>query len=652
MARYAYERLSAQDNAFLQWEGPTLPMHTSALQIFDAGPLAADGGGIDFAAIRDHFASKLHMMPGYRQKLMWIPGENRAAWVDDRHFRLDYHVRHCALPHPGSHAQLLRLASRLMEQPLDRSRPLWETWVVEGLEGNRFALINKQHHCLLDGGAGAELMSSLLAREPTTGTNGIREAAAFKPRPVPSLNELRRDAHWRRLMTPLRAANAAFEFARDRDEVGRELREQARALRDLVACYTTPASETPINGPVGPHRRFETLEMPLELLMEVRRELRCSANDVVLAIVAGALRDFMIGRRVSLGDLDFRVSTPVDVRRPDESGAFGNRVSSWIVPLPLGEADPLVRLEAIRKQTRARKRTHQADTVELLTKWLDWIPLDIQQASARATNCIVTNVRGPGFPLYLLGARQLAVFPQPPLLANQGLAIGALSYDGKLCWGLNADADRIPDLVELVAGLERSLGVLAEAAGVRDPAQPALRRLPGPRPLQREPVPTPTRSWPDTSPDPGNASALREAVLEQHAVLSELLDAVEVAARRVQGGDGSVLQLLRDRGRELHARMSEHLEFEDRCLVPVVRAIDAWGPERAQQIEEEHQDQRELLRFVLERLEDRSAPVQLLAEQLRSFVGAVRDDMQYEERAVLSEAVLRDDVVAIDVVTG
>jgi WS/DGAT/MGAT family acyltransferase len=649
MARYAYEKLSPQDNAFLQWEGPGLPMHVSALQIFDAGPLAVEGGGIDFDAVRDHIASKLHLLPSYRQKLMWIPGEDAAVWVDDPHFSVDYHVRHSALPHPGTHDQLLRLASRLMEQPLDRSRPLWETWVVEGLEGDRFALIGKTHHCMLDGGAGAELMTNLLSREPT---KTIADAPAFRPRPLPSARELRRDVLLERMATPLRLLGAAVDFARDPGDATRELRERASAMSDLVGWYVKPASETPINGPVGPHRLFGTLETPLERLLEVRRELRCSVNDVVLAIVAGALREFLAARRVRTGDLDFRVSTPVDIRRPEEAGSFGNRVSSWIVPLPLGEADPLARLEAIRKETRARKGRKEADAVELLTQWTDWLPLDVQQASARATNCIVTNVRGPGFPLYLLGARQLSLFPQPPLLANQGLAIGVVSYAGMLCWGLNADADRIPDLADLVAGLERSLDALSQAVGVAPRDGPAVRAVPRPAAVRREPVPTPTLVWPDASVAPQTASELREAILAQHAVLSELLDAVETAAARVQGGDGSVLELLRERARELHDRMSEHLEFEDRCLVPTVRAVEAWGPERARQIDEEHVDQRELLAFVLGRLEDRGSPVQLLAEQLRSFVGAVRDDMHYEEEAVLSDELLRDDVVAVDAVTG
>jgi WS/DGAT/MGAT family acyltransferase len=653
MAGAAYEPLSAQDNAFLKWEGPNLPMHTSALQIFETGPLARSEAGVDFEAIRNHISSALHEMPRYRQKLRWIPGEERAVWVDDPEFRIQDHVRHEALPHPGSHDQLLALTGRLIEQPLDRGRPLWEMHVIEGLAGGRFAIVSKLHHCLMDGRAGAQVMTRLLSRDPDPqGSQSELARPVYHPRPEPTPDELRRDARWERLMAPLRAVGSAIDFAREHEDVGEVLRDRAGTLRDLLGWYVAPVSETPINGPVGPHRRFATLETPLELLLEIRRARSCTVNDVVLAVVAGALREFLIACHVRPEQLDFRASTPVDVRGVGEAEDYGNRVSSWIVPLPIGESDPLARLEAISSETRARKRSHQSDAIAALTAWMDWLPVDLQQAAARASNCVITNVRGPGFPLYLLGARQLAVHPQPPLMANQGLAIGVLSYDGRLCWGLNADADRIPDLGDLVDALARSIDALAADAGVK--AQGAART---PEPARRaEPARTPepaaSPAWPDTSRAPRSPSELREAVLAQHAVISELLDEVESAARRVQGGDGSVLPRLRERGRELHARMAEHLDFEDRFLVPVVRSVDAWGPERAISISEEHGDQRELLAFVLSRLEDREGPVQLLAEQLRNFAGALRDDMHYEEQAIVNENLLRDDVVVIDAASG
>lgn len=463
MARYAYERLSTLDNAFLRWEKPNLPMHTSALQIFDAGPLATASGGIDFAAISQHFASKLHVMPTYRQKLEWIPGRDHAVFVDDPDFSIDYHVRHTALPRPGTHEQLERLASRIVEQPLDRNRPLWETWVIEGLEGNRFALISKQHHCLIDGGAGSDLMTSLMSLEPVEAPG---PPARFVPRPLPSRLELLRDELQHRATTPLAAIADFARRIRGASDLRAELERTVASLRGLAGFYLTPASETPINGPVGPHRRFETTEVPLEHLLAIRKELRCSVNDVVLTIVTGALRRFLIDRRVDVAKLDFRVSTPVDVRRAHERGEFGNRVSSWIVRLPLGEADPLKQVAAIREATSDQKGLHSADAIEALTELMDWVPFDVQNAASRATNCVVTNVRGPNRPLYLLTARQLAVYGHPPLLENHGLSIGVLSYDGTVCWGLIADADRVPDLALLARQIDDATRALAAAAGI------------------------------------------------------------------------------------------------------------------------------------------------------------------------------------------
>ena len=635
MVRHAYERLSDHDSACLQAETASLPMHTSTLQIFEAGPLAAADGGIDFAKIRDLIASKLHRMPRLRQRLLGAPDAELTGWVDDEHFRIENHLRHVSLPRPGSDEQLATLASHAMALPLDRAHPLWETWVVEGLSGGRFALIHKQHHSATDGSVGTPLMSSLLEPEPSDRIGAI---PPFHPRPAPSPAELQRSARWRKLAAPLRTLQAAADFARDSRETGRELRAVARAVRDLATSSGRPALASPINGPVGSRRRFETVEMPLDLVMDIRRALRCDDDEVVLTIVAGALREFMIERRVSPDDLDFRV-----------------RTADRVVRLPLGEANPLERARAIREEMRTARATSQSDASLLLSEGLRWLPFDLPTAATRAAhsvNCVVSNLHGPPSPLYLLGARQLALFPQLPLAAGQRLSIGAMSYDGLLCWGLYADADPLADLPELAVALRRALEQLAEASGIRssEPARPPKKRPP--EPASRGPIETPHIVWPASENAPRTPSELRRTVLAQHAELSKLLDTVAAAARRVQGGDGSVLDLLRDCGRELHERMSEHLDYEDRWLVPAMRELDAWGTERARSIDEEHRDQRELLSFVLSRLEDRKAPVQLLADQLLSFVAAMRDDMQFEEAAVLREDLLRDDVVSVGATSG
>jgi WS/DGAT/MGAT family acyltransferase len=273
LSHYNYERLSAQDNDFLLWETPALPMHGSGLQLFEAGPLATPDGGIDFEAVQRAFAAVLHRVPRYRQKLMWVPGEARAVWVDDPHFRIDYHVRHIALPRPGSDAQLKRLAADLMERPLDRGRPLWENWLIEGLEGDRFALINKTHHCMIDGASGMALMQTLFSLSPKV---EVREAPRYVPRPAPSLLELQRDAWRRRLGCPAERSRRRVGCG---DGITSEVQSQARALAELARFKLLSASETPLNGPVGPHRIFDWLELPLEEVRALRRARGCSLNE-------------------------------------------------------------------------------------------------------------------------------------------------------------------------------------------------------------------------------------------------------------------------------------------------------------------------------------------------------------------------------------
>ena len=468
MEHYNYERLTAQDNDFLLWETPALPMHGSGLSIFEAGPLTTPEGGIDFEAVQRAFAAVLHRVPRYRQKLMWVPGEARAVWVDDPHFRIDYHVRHMALPRPGSDDQLKRLAADIMERPLDRGRPLWETWVIEGLEGDRFALINKTHHCMIDGASGMALMQTLFSTSPEVER---REAPRYVPRPPPSVLELQRDAWRRRLGLPVRLAAEARRLWRN-DEVASALRGEARALAEMMRFKLLPASETPLNGPIGPHRIFDWLELPLEEVRAVRRARGCSLNDVVLATVTGGVREFLIGRQLRPDRLDFRVSAPVNVRRSGDPDRLGNHVSSWIVRLPLHEADPLAQLREIHATTTALKQSNQAAGIELLTRIHEYLPFDIQAMSKGTQNLLVTNVPGPQFPLYLLGARLLALFAQPPLIEHIGLAISAISYDGKLGFGFTGDLDRVPDLAEFARDLARAFERLASAAG----AAPAAKK--------------------------------------------------------------------------------------------------------------------------------------------------------------------------------
>jgi WS/DGAT/MGAT family acyltransferase len=345
-----YDRLSALDNSFLLFEKPNAYTHVASTQIFEAEPLRLEDGGIDFEAIKKAHAAILHKIPRYRQVLRWVPGTNQPVWVDDEHFDLDFHLRHTSLPHPGSERQLKRLSARIMQQHVDRAKPLWETWVVEGLEGDRFAMVSKVHHCMIDGVSGVDIMQLLMSPTPDT---ELPSPPAFVPRPVPSGAELIRDEVMRRLSLPLDAIRDFRAFARGSTDLQHELRTRLRAVTNTLGATMGSASETPINEPIGPHRRFDWLRTDIAEIKHIRKSLGGSLNDVVLTAVTGAFRRFLTDRGVSLDDLEFRVMTPVSVRAASERGSLGNRVSTWIFPLPVGVADPREQLAQITKTTTA-----------------------------------------------------------------------------------------------------------------------------------------------------------------------------------------------------------------------------------------------------------------------------------------------------------
>lgn len=491
MPRYAYERLSAQDNSFLLMEKPSVYMHVAGTQIFEAGPLRNPDGGIDIKAVKHSVESVLHLIPRYRQKLKWIPYENHPVWVDDRRFNLDYHIRHTALPRPGNDDQLKKLAGRIMAQLLDRTKPLWEYWVIEGLQGDRFAVVSKIHHCMIDGASGADLAQIMMSLTPD---HEPHEVLPYIPRPAPSSAELLRDELARRISLPLAAARSFREFNRQAEDVRYEVVKRAKALASLLPYAIRSASETPLNGQLGPHRRVDWLTMPLAEVKAVRRALGCTVNDIVLTTVAGAVRDYMIRRRVNPDQLDFRVSAPVSVRRDEDRGSLGNKVSSWIIRLPIDRADPIERLEAIYQVTQKLKKSEQALGVEMLMAAAEWAPSVLLSLGSQATsgpiNMIVTNVPGPQVPLYMLGSRLLEMFPQVPLLENTGLGVALFSYDGRLFWGFNADPELVPDLAAFVAAIGKSFKQLKETASVR----PAPHRAAETRPRLTVAGPPPAKA--------------------------------------------------------------------------------------------------------------------------------------------------------------
>ncbi|HHC08542.1 MAG TPA: wax ester/triacylglycerol synthase family O-acyltransferase [Actinobacteria bacterium] len=475
-----YDRLSPLDASFLALESRATHMHVGAVTVFDLASLRTASGGVDFDRLRRHIAARLHLIPRYRQRLAWVPVEQYPVWVDDDHFNLDYHVRHIALPHPGGDEQLKQLAGRIMSQQLDRDKPLWEITIVEGLEGDRFALVSKTHHCMIDGIAGVDLMALLLSPTPE---DEPQEAPAWQPRPAPNGTELFVKETSRRVSRLLSHLLHVTELPRDLGGLVGDVAHRVKAVgASLASGWLTPSAETPLNGPIGPNRRFDWLETPLETVKEVKDVLGGTVNDVVLAVVAGGVRRFLLERDVSPGELaamEFRVMAPVSIRTGAAAGTMGNQVAMWLVPMPLGEADPVRRLEIVRAETDERKATDQALGAATLVRMSAGAPTTLVAlgarlaANARPFNLTVTNVPGPQFPLYLLGARLRATYPLVPLWRGHGLGVALFSYDGTLFWGFNADYDLVPDVDRFAAAVDASLAELTAAAG----AAAARRRV-------------------------------------------------------------------------------------------------------------------------------------------------------------------------------
>jgi diacylglycerol O-acyltransferase / wax synthase len=466
MPRYGYDRLSAQDNSFLIIETANVTMHVSSTLIFETGPFRTPEGGIDVERFKRATEAVLDRIPRYRQKLHWIPGFEHAVWVDDPRFNIDFHIRHTALPKPGSAAQLKRLSARIMAQQLDRRRPLWENWLVEGLDGGeRFALISKIHHCMIDGASGMDLSQILMSISPEVPE--LERPLPFIPKPAPSRLELLRHEVLRSLGTPFRIARDLRRFSEETEDVRTEVGTRLRAVFKMAGMGLS-ADATPLNGTVGPHRRFDWWRVPLDELKAMRRGLGCTINDVVLTVVTGAVREYLIRRGIDPNSLSFRVSSPVSVRSEAERGTLGNHVSSWVIELPIGEAEPHTQLAAIHAETERLKEERTALGVETIMQLAEFTPSTLLTLGARSVsgpiNTIVTNVPGPQFPLYLQGARLLELYPQVPLLQGLGLGIALVSYDGYVHWGFNSDPDLVPDADLFVEQIHAAYARVAAAA--------------------------------------------------------------------------------------------------------------------------------------------------------------------------------------------
>jgi diacylglycerol O-acyltransferase len=463
LPQHHLDRLTSIDASFLHQESRASHMHIGGVLIFE-GPTPA------FEDFVEHVRGRLHLVPRYRQKLATPPLEaGRPLWVDDPDFNIEYHVRHTALPPPGSEEQLFLLASRIASQQLDRSKPLWEHWLVEGLEGDRFALISKTHHALVDGISGVDLASVLFdaEREPEASAT---ELEPWRPEPEPSSAALV-VAGARGVVTTTTSLVTRAVVAATRPASSLQMaRDALEGLGELVWAGLNPAPETPLNVPIGPHRRYAVVRQQLADYKEIKDALGGTVNDVVLSVVSGALAQWLRSRGVRTEGLEMRALVPVSVRTDDQRGALGNQLTAMRAPLPLYIEDPVSRLRFIRAAMDGLKESKQAVGAATLAAVNNLAPPTIlAQASrlnfsTRLFNLLVTNIPGPQMPLYLLGHELQDLFPVAFLPEDHALAVAIMSYNGGLDYGLLGDYDALPDIEVVADGIEASLAELLAAA--------------------------------------------------------------------------------------------------------------------------------------------------------------------------------------------
>jgi len=485
----ATSRLSPLDAAFLHLEdGSAAHMHVGAVFVFPGDPPAY---GELLAAVE----RRLHLVPRYRQRLYYPPLPlAEPEWVDDPHFQLEFHVRHSALPRPGTPEQLRLLAGRVFSQRLDRFRPLWEMWLVEGLRGvgddrrsQGFAVVSKTHHCLVDGISGVDIATILFDVEREPPDQG-RPPRPWIPAPLPTPAQSLARAASDRLLAPAAAARAALHATREPEAMAAAVRHALDGIATLTAATLRPAPESIYTVPIGPHRRFTWVRASLDEVKSVKNALGGTVNDVVLAAVTGALRRHLLQRDEQIRPEGLVAMVPVSVRSEAQRGALGNRVSSMYATLPVDVRDPVERLRHVGEQMRSLKESGQAVGAQLLTEMGGLAPPTILAqaarlgASPRLFNLTITNVPGPQIPLYLLRRELGELIPLVPLAPDHALGVAVISYNGRLCFGLVGDYDRLHDIQDLAGHLRAELDALvtaAERSGVavtrRTPAAPDRR---------------------------------------------------------------------------------------------------------------------------------------------------------------------------------
>ena len=489
------DRLTAVDASFLSNETSSSHMHVGAILIFEGPPPL-------YVDLVEHVRGRLSQVPRFRQRIVVPPLEaGRPLWADDVNFNLTYHIRHTGLPEPGGEEELKRLAARVFSQQLDRSKPLWELWLVQGLERDRFAILTKTHHAMVDGVSGVDIGTVLFDLEPVP--KPAEYVDDWTPRPEPKTSTLVTRAATDLASAPLKLAERAIEAVRNPETTARRIAEGLEGVGEVVGAFADPAPDVPLNQEIGPHRRFVWARSELATFKRIKDSLGGTVNDVVLAVVTGALREWLHGRGIRTEGLELRALVPVSIRSEDERGNLGNRIAAMRGPLPVYVEDPVRRLRIVSEQMEGLKRSKQALGAEVISRFNDFAPPTLLAQASRVNfstrlfNLIVTNVPGPQLPLYVLGREMEEIFPVAFLPQNHVLAVAIMSYNGRIGFGLLADYDSVEDVDDDRRGHRRLAGgARGGGRGRRPGLSPGPRRrslgfacaLPGP-PLHRRPDP-------------------------------------------------------------------------------------------------------------------------------------------------------------------
>jgi diacylglycerol O-acyltransferase len=466
------DRLSALDVSFLTNESSSAHMHVGGVMVFEGPPPSYDD-------LVEHVRSRLHLVPRFRQKLAYPPAQTgRPFWTDDPTFNLEYHIRHSALPAPGSEEQLRRMTGRIFSQQLDRSKPLWELWLVQGLTRKRFALLTKTHHALVDGVSGVDIATVLFDLQPVP--EPVEVDAGWIPDPEPSRATMLARGVEDLAKAPIGFARRLERAIEHPERAVARVGEAVEGIGELGWALANPAPDVPLNVPIGSHRRFEWVRSDLDHFKRVKNAFGGTVNDVVLAVVSGALRSWLHGRGVRTEGLELRAQVPVSIRSSDERGQLGNRIAAVRTPLPVYIEDPVARLHRVSEEMGDVKNSKQAVGAEVISRFNDFAPPTLLAQAARLNfstrlfNVVVTNVPGPQMPLYVLGRELEDIFPVGFLPPNQALFIAVMSYNGQVNFGLLADYDAVDDIEVFATSVERALGELVDAAAeAEEQAEPA-----------------------------------------------------------------------------------------------------------------------------------------------------------------------------------